>query len=172
MAQTAKKIVMIIANKDFRDEELKKPKVILEDSGIEVVVASSSLDEAHGMLGYKIKPDILVNDIKIDEYDAVVLVGGLGAKEYWEDTTVHKLVNDTYDKNKVIAAICIAPVTLAKSGILNGKKATVFFTEGGHLKRGGATYTGKAVEVDGNIITGNGPGAATKFGEALVELLK
>ena len=77
--------------------------------------------------------------------------------------------NITY---KIIAAICIAPVTLANAGILNGKKATVFPSGKNDLIRNGAKYTGDSVTVDGNIITANGPMAAEAFGKKIVEMLK
>ena len=59
-----KKAVMIIAQNDFRDEELLKPKEILEKNGAAVTVASSSLKESTGMLGAKVKPDILFTTIQ------------------------------------------------------------------------------------------------------------
>ncbi|GAJ17159.1 unnamed protein product, partial [marine sediment metagenome] len=69
------------------------------------------------------------------------------------------------------SAICIAPVTLANAGILDKKKATVFRSEVKAIKRKGAIYTGKVVEVDGNIITAEGPQAAEEFGKTIINLL-
>ncbi|CAG1772182.1 partial protease I, partial [uncultured bacterium] len=57
-----KKAVIIIASNNFRDEELLKPKEVLEKNGVAVTVASSSLKEATGMLGAKVKPDILFSN--------------------------------------------------------------------------------------------------------------
>jgi protease I len=83
----------------------------------------------------------------------------------------YKVVNDAVNRNKILAAICIAPVTLAKAGALKGKRATVWSSESGQLKAGGAIYTGKNVEKDANIITAAGPFAAKEFGEELVKAL-
>lgn len=167
-----KKVVMIIARNDFRDEELFLPKEILEKSGIEVNVASTSLDVAKGMLGGTVRPDMLMSDINVSDFDAIVFIGGAGASQYWNDGVAHKLARDAFNTNKIIAAICIAPVTLAKAGILNGKRATVWSTEAGQLKVvGGAIYTGKNVEKDGNIITAAGPFAASQFGDELLKAL-
>lgn len=167
-----KKVVMIIAQDNFRDEEIFQPKEILEKAGIEVKVASSSLKVAKGMLGGTIKPDMLVSDINAGDFDAVVFIGGAGASQYWNDAAAHKLIRDAFNTNKIVAAICIAPVTLAKAGILKGRRATVWSTEAGQLKVvGGAIYTGKDVERDGNIITAAGPFAAGEFGDELVKAL-
>ena len=166
------KIVMIIANQRFRDEELLEPKEIFEKSGLEVVIASDSLETAQGMLGAKIKPDLLVKNINIADYDALVFVGGSGASIYWQDPTAHKLAKDAYASNKIVAAICIAPVTLANAGILKDKRATVWESEAGQLKGKGANYTGNPVEKEGNVITAAGPFAAKQFGNELVQSLK
>lgn len=166
-----KTVVMIIAARNFRDEELQKPKEILENQGAKVTLASSTLDVATGMLGAKVTPHILVKDIKVEDYDAIVFVGGIGAAEYWEDPVAHRIAKEAAEKGKLICAICIAPVTLANAGVLSGRRATVFPSEAAKLKAKGANYTGARVEQDGNIITASGPEAAREFGEAIVRTL-
>jgi len=166
-----KKAVMIIAQNNFRDEELLKPKEVLEKNGVTVTVASSSLKESTGMLGAKVKPDILFTNINVADYDAVVFVGGSGASEYWDNPTAHKIANEANNAKKIVGAICIAPVTLAKAGLLKDKKATTFSSTINDIKSAGAKYTGADVERDGNIITASGPAAAQKFGETLVKAL-
>ena len=166
-----KKVVMIIANSNFRDEELLKPKEVLEKNGVNVTVASSSLKEATGMLGARVKPDILFTNIEVAEYDAVIFVGGSGATEYWDNPTAHKIANDANNAKRIVGAICIAPVTLAKAGLLNNKKATTYSSTVNEIKSSGAKYTGADIETEGNIITASGPAAAQKFGETLVKAL-
>jgi len=67
--------------------------------------------------------------------------------------------------------LCLSPVILANAGILKGKKATCWFSVARMIKKKGAIYTGKKVEIDGLIITGNGPSAAKEFGEKYLKLL-
>lgn len=166
-----KKVIMIIAQENFRDEELLQPKEVLEKNGIEVKIASTSLNPASGMLGVKVKPDILLKDVNLKEFAAVIFVGGIGSGQYWDDPVAHRLAKEGINTDKIVAAICIAPVTLAKAGILKGKRATVWSSEAGQLKAAGANYTGRAVEKDGNIITASGPTTAREFGEELVKAL-
>ena len=168
---TGKNVVMVIAKKNFQDKELFEPKEIIEKAGGEVTVASSSLKEAKGMLGKTFKPDILLENVKADEFDAVVFVGGTGASEYWNDSKAHFVAKSAVEKGKLVCAICIAPVTLANAGLLEGKKATVWKSEAGKIKKQGATYTGAKVQIDGKFITANGPKSAAKFGEAIVRAL-
>lgn len=171
MVQASDKVVMVIAHDNFRDEELFKTKDVLESKGIKVTVASSALGLARGMLGGTIKPDILINKIDVDGYDAIVFVGGIGASEYWNSPIAHEVIKEAIEKQKVVAAICIAPVTLAKAGILKGKRVTSWPSEANKLRTEGAIYTGRDVEVDGLIVTAAGPSAAREFGGAILKAL-
>lgn len=169
---TGKKVVLIIAPQNFRDEELIEPQDVLIEKGALVKVACASLEVSKGMLGVQVKPDMLISDIQPEEWDAIILVGGTGASAYWEDSTVHLLLNRAVTQNKIVGAICIAPVTLANAGILSGKKATVYPSEEGKLKDKGAEFTGNSVERDGKVITANGPAAARDFGNAIAQALE
>jgi protease I len=166
-----KKAVLIIAQNGFRDEELLEPKKILENAGIETKIASSALKEAKGVMGALVMPDMLVKDINVKDFSAIIFIGGGGASQYWDDPIAQKIAQEAVSANRIVGAICIAPVTLARAGILKGRRATVFSSEASQLKAYGADYTGRPVEKDGNIITAAGPFAASEFGEELVEAL-
>jgi protease I len=165
------KILMIIAAGNFRDEEFLEPKGIFEKQGAKVVIASTTLKKVKGMLGATVMPDILIEKAKVEDYQAIIFVGGTGASQYWNDPLAHKIVKEAIKQGKILGAICIAPVTLANAGVLEGKKATVFESDKAELKAKGALYTGLDVQIDGNIITADGPTSATKFGETIVRAL-
>lgn len=171
-ALSGKKVLMVIASNQFRDEEYQKPRQILEAAGARVTVACSTLQQATGMLGLKVKPDILIKDVRMDGYDAVVFVGGMGSTEYWDNPVAHSLAKSAYEKGKLTSAICLAPMTLANAGLLKGKKATIWADAAKEFQTKGVVYTGKPVEADGRILTGSGPDAAEAFGRALVEALR
>lgn len=165
------RIVMILPHEAFRDEEYIEPRAEFEARGYEVTVASSSLETATGMLGAEVQPDIPLGDVVVSEYDAVVFVGGGGAQEYWDDPEAHRIAREAVTQEKVLAAICIAPVTLARAGVLEGKEVTVFESGIAEVEAGGATYFQGSVVIDGLIITANGPAASAPFGEAIVDAL-
>ena len=169
---TKGKVLFVIAPENFRDEELLKPKKIIESAGYEVEIASTRTGKAVGMLGTEVDVEKVVYDLSPEDYKAVVLVGGIGASVFFTDEKVQEFFREAYENGKIVAAICISPVTLAKAGILKGKKATVWHSEAEALKEYGAKYTGNEVEIDGSIVTANGPEAAEKFGEALVRVLE
>lgn len=162
---------MIIAFENFRDEELLEPKSVLEKAGIEVTVASNKTGTASGMLGAQFGVETLYTDINMDDYDGIVFVGGSGASVYFDDEKAHALAQKASEQDKVVGAICIAPSTLAHAGLLQNKKATCFSSQEEDLKSHGAEYTGEPVTTDGKIVTANGPGAATEFGQAILALL-
>jgi protease I len=169
-----KKALMIIAPRDFRDEEFQEPKAVLEREGVKVVVASTVAGIARGMFGMQVTPDTTVGEVNPAEFDAVVVVGGSGSQTYlWNNSKVQEIVQALHQKGGLVAAICISPVVLAKAGLLKGRKATVFRTGTtiNELKKGGALISDAAVVVDGKIITGRGPEAAREFGRKIADNL-
>jgi protease I len=165
-------IVMVIASEQFRDEELFVPQALFEQQKYRVLIAGNEVKTARGVLGGQAKIQRTIQDIRSDDFAAIVLVGGGGAAVYWDDISLHTLLKEAYNMRRVIGAECIAPVTLANAGILEGKKATVWPSEATHLKTKGAEYTAEQVTVDGNIITANGPQATKAFANAVLTALK
>lgn len=171
-----KKLAIVIAFKDFKDEEYFVPKEILEKAGVQVVTVSSSRGTARGVAGGEVNIDMTIKELTLDDYDGVIFVGGPGAHYHIDDVDFHRVAKEAVDADKILAAICIAPAILAKSGVLEGKQATVWSSSFDRsavkiLEERGAIYQKKDVVVDGKIITANGPGAAKEFGEKIVELL-
>lgn len=167
-------VLMIIAPRDFRDEEFKAPYEYLTSLGHKVVVASTDTTVATGLLDMKVKPDLKIDSVDTLAFDALILVGGSGSVIYWDNQTVHQLVKHFARPPKLLAAICLAPVTLARAGVLNGKAAAVFKQPATieELKKGGATYVDKDVVISGNIITASGPQASEKFAKAIAKALE
>ena len=162
---------MIIASENFRDEELFETKFVLDGAGVETVTASTRTGVINGMLGGSAEARILVRDIVVNDYDAIIFIGGSGAREYFDSGVALDIAREAADKRKVLAAICIAPSVLANAGVLTGVRATSFVSERARLQRAGAIYTGAPVERDGPIITGRGPEAARLFGEAVADAI-
>jgi len=169
-----KKILMIIAPVNFRDEECLEPKKIFEENGFNVIIASdlNPGDEAIGMLGGKVTVDVNIKEVDVDIYDAVIFVGGSGSTIYFNNQVALEIAKNSYEKGKVIGAICIAPSILANAGVLKGKKATSYPSEKENIIKKGAEYIEEPVVVYENIVTANGPKSATRFGKEIVELIK
>ena len=166
-----KKVALVIAESQFRDEEYQVPHDLLQKADFTVSTVSTSKETAIGKLGLKVKPDTLLTELKPSELDALIFIGGGGSEQYFDDPLAHRLAREMVSLNKVLGAICIAPVILAKAKVLVGKNATVFPDGAPILEQNGAKVTGTEVEIDGLIITGNGPEASDAFGQALIDLL-
>lgn len=169
------KALFIIAQQGYQDTEYNIPKKILENNGIEVISASKQGGVCAGKLGEMVKDTLALADVIVSNYDALVFIGGPGAVSYQKDSEAHKIARDALHQNKLLAAICIAPIILAYAGVLKGKKATVWngdAQQGKLLAAQGAKYTGEALTVDGKIITANGPPAAEAFGKKILEALR
>ncbi len=172
-----KKIAMIVAFKDFRDEEYFIPKEIFENVGIKVETVSSEAGTAQGSKGGETLADLILEDLNPEEYNAVIFIGGQGAAGYMGNKEIARIAQRAVNENKVIGAICIAPAIVAKTGILKGKRATVWSSPLDKsmvkiLEASGVIYEAKYVVVDGKIVTGNGPKAAKEFAEAIVGVLQ
>ncbi|MDR3124869.1 MAG: DJ-1/PfpI family protein [Endomicrobium sp.] len=166
-----KKVVFITAPNTFRDEEYYKPKEVLENANIEVVTASTKIGELTGKFGFKTVSTLLIGDIIPNNFNAIVYIGGAGSSAFFDNEKALNLAREFFKLNKVVASICIAGVILANSGILKDKKATVFVDGKDTLINKGATYTAAPLEIDGNIITANGPDIAEDFGKAILKAI-
>lgn len=167
----AKRVLMIIAFEGFRDEEYAEPKEVLEKSRIEVTTASSRVGVAKGKLGLSAKVDLPLKEVNVPDYDTIIFVGGPGSYDYFDDPLAQGIAKDAVKEQKILAAICAAPSILANAGLLKGVKATCFSGEADNLKNKGAHYSPSGLEVDGKIITADGPAHAKQFGEKIVKAL-
>jgi len=172
-----KKIAMIVASENFRDEEYFVPKEILEKGGAEIKTASNKMGVAQGADGGSAKVDLLVQDVNPIDFDAVVFIGGPGALKHLDNEFSYELARTAIEQGKILGAICVSPVILAKAGVLKSKRATVWSSALDKstvkiLKDNGADYVDENVVADGKIITANGPSSAKEFGEKILEMLK
>jgi len=173
------KILMVIAPENFRDEEFLVPKEYLEQKGHAVAVASSRKGECRGMLGARAKADYGLEEVRAQDYDVVIFVGGSGTPLIRRENAAIVLAKNAAAQGKIVAAICWAPTILAKAGLLKGKKATLWvgpdsefgMTSADYLKSQGANVVKQPVVVDGKIVTAEGPHAARKFAEEIEKLL-
>ncbi len=172
-----KKILLIVASEDFKDEEYFVTKEVLEDGGFYVETASNVSETAFGSDGGEARIDLTLDEVNIDDYEGIFFIGGSGALKDLDNETSYNIAKKTIESKKVLGAICIAPIILAKASVLKNKKATVWTSlldksPAKILKQYGAQFINKLIVQDRKIITGNGPQAAKKFGEKIVKILE
>lgn len=166
-----KKVALIIANKGYEDNEFSIPKKMIEKAGGTTEVFSLLKGEAYGMYGQITNVSYTLDDIRVPDFDAIIFVGGNGSRIYQENPKAHQIAQDAVKNDKILGAICWAPVILANANVINGKMVTVNPIEEKRFQNGTCLYTGDKVAVDGKIITANGPGASAFFAKAIIESL-
>jgi len=168
-AAGGKRAVFIIESLNFRDDELFATRRVLEAAQIQTVVASTRTGIVRGALGGMAEAQILVSQLRVDDYDAIIFISGPG--EYVVNPVALEIARETVRKGKVLGAIGVAPTILASAGVLTGIRATAYLTEQGRLQQAGAYYTGLPVEREGLRITATGPTAAIQFGRTIADAL-
>ncbi|MCX6796312.1 MAG: DJ-1/PfpI family protein [Candidatus Falkowbacteria bacterium] len=172
-----KKILMVVAFKDFKDEEYFVTKEVLEKAGFLIETTSSQKGMALGTEGGEAVITLLPSEINPQNYEGILFVGGSGMGKELDNHEFQKLAQEFAESNKIVSAICVAPSLLAKAGVLKGIKATVWSSALDKsfikiLEENGTIYENKSVVQDGKVVTANGPAAAQEFGEAIVSQLK
>jgi protease I len=168
------RVLIAIAPEKFRDEELAVPVAAFKAAGIAFDIVSTRRGTCTGMLGAKVPVTLSFEEVDPKPYDGLVIIGGSGSQVHlWEDDLLQVLVKYFQESGKVVAAICLAPVVLARAGILKGKKATHFDspTAFREMKGGGAVLVNQPVVIDTRIITANGPSASQAFADAVIKTL-
>ncbi len=170
MALTDKKVLLVVAQTDFDGTEFETVRKVLEGRGLTVKVASVAHGTARATTGLTVRPDVTLEDVKTWEYDAVVFVGGPGARQLFDHDKATKLAKDC--EYKVLGAIGLAPGILANGGVVKGKRVTADPSLAALLKQKEGTYTGQELEVHEKLVTARGARYAEHLANALLQALQ
>ncbi len=162
--------ILVPLAEGFEEIEFSTIVDILRRAGMKVTVAGLKEGAISGAHGVRVTPDTLIDKVSADDFDVIVLPGGNpGYVNLEKSEKVLQLVREMHDRNKYVTAICAAPSVLAKAGVIQGKRVTIF--PGMEDALTGAQYSKDRVVIDGRIITSQGPGTAMEFAIKLVEVL-
>ena len=171
-AETKKKALLVVPSVNFSDDELFETRRVLNQAGIESVIASSKIGPLQGMFGALASSEISLDKVHVEDYDAVVFIDGSGTAEFFANRSALDIARQAAAEEKVLAAITVAPTILANAGVLRGKRATGYITQRDAIQKGDAQYTGAAVERDGLIITASAHSTVVPFAQAIVAALE
>jgi len=144
----------------------------LTRAGIKVVTAGLDKQPVIASRGMRLIPDMDLDQALQQDYDMLVLPGGLpGADHLNDDGRIQALVRRMATADKYVAAICAAPKVLATAGLLDNRRATSFPGALNQSTISGLDYRQEAVVVDHRLVTSRGPGTAMDFALKLIELL-
>lgn len=156
------KVLMPLAP-GFEEIEALTVVDILRRAKIEVILAGLQPGCVTGAHNICVIPETIIDAVNAGAFEMIVLPGGQpGSDNLNADPRIHALLNEFAAKEKLIGAICAAPIVLAAVGLLNGRKATCYPTYRDQLH--GSFLEEAPVVSDGAIITSRGPGTALLFG--------
>ena len=169
--------ILIVATDGFEEWELFGPREILQKRGAEVVLASPKLEPiqatVHDDPGKTIRPDLTVDEAIADDFDALILPGGVRNPDHLRtNVRAIQLIKDFAAQGKPVAAICHGPWLLVEADLLRGRTATSWPSIRTDLRNAGANVVDEAVAVDENIITSRKPDDVEHFTNAVIDLVE
>ena len=178
MADLGDARVLILAADGFEESELFEPRQALLDAGATVTLASIKTDTIQGVVhdtekGKTITPDLTLEEVDVDDYDALLLPGGVANpdKMRMQDRAV-EIVGEFMDEGKIVAAICHAPWLLVEADVVDGRRVTSWPSVRTDLENAGADVVDEEVVIDENLITSRKPDDIPAFNRALIEALE
>ena len=166
-------MIYILLGTGFEEAEALVTADVLRRANLPVCLTGIGGEYVAGSHNITVRADAAVEDVKLSEGDVVVLPGGMGGVASMEGSgAAMALAREAAEKYRV-AAICAAPTLLARAGLLKqGVHCVCYPGMEGELSAAGAVpQMDRSTVVDGNLVTGRGPGSAFDFGLALVEVL-
>lgn len=169
--------ILIVATDGFEEWELFGPREILQKRGAEVVLASPKRDPiqatVHDDPGKTIRPDLTVDEALADDFDALILPGGVRNPDHLRtNVRVIQLIKDFAEQGKPIGAICHGPWLLVEADLLRGRTATSWPSIRTDLRNAGANVVDEPAVTDGKIVTSRNPQDVEEFTNALIDLIE
>lgn len=166
--------ILIMATHGFEESELIRPLNELRAKGAKVDVAAPESGEIKGWLreewGKSVKVDLTLDEVKVDEYDALVLPGGQMSPDTLRinDDAV-AIIKAFLDMGKVVAAICHGPVLLIEAGAVKGRDVTSYISIRTDMINAGGRWADHQVVVDQGIVTSRYPADLDAFIAKIIE---
>ncbi|MBV8908606.1 MAG: type 1 glutamine amidotransferase [Sphingomonas sp.] len=176
MPEISRSRVLIVATDGFEEWELFGPREILQKGGAEVLLASLNRQPiqatVHDDPGKTIRPDLTIEEVNPDNFDALILPGGVRNPDQLRmHGNVIELIKAFDRQGKPIAAICHGPWLLVEADLLRGRTATSWPSIRTDLRNAGADVVDRAAVTDGNLVTSRNPDDVEAFTSALIDLI-
>lgn len=174
MPQIDETKILIIATDGYERSELREPYEQLRAKGADVQIASIKTGEIKSWdkdnWGDSIKVDLLVEDADVDDYDALILPGGvINPDKLRVERSVVDFVRAFDNSGKVLAAICHGPWLLAEADVIDGKQVTSYKSIKTDLENAGAEWSDEEVVTDKGLITSRSPQDLPAFIAKIIE---
>jgi len=170
------KRIAIVATDGYEQAELLEPKKALEEAGATTEVIAPKSGEIKGWeskdWGGKVKVDKTLDQARAQDYDALVLPGGVMNPDHLRmEPRAVSFVKDFVGTGRPVAAICHGPWTLIEAGVVQGKTITSWPSLKTDLKNAGANWVDQEVATDGQFISSRKPDDLPAFNKAIIEAI-
>jgi protease I len=177
MADLNGKKVAFLATDMVEQVELTKPWEAVEQAGAKPELVSLESGEIQGFNHYDkadtFQVDHTVGDVSPDDYDALVIPGGVGNPDTMRmDENAVRFVREFFESGKPMGVICHAPWMLVEADVARGRTLTSFWSIKTDVKNAGGSWVDQEVVVDDNLVTSRNPDDIPAFNEKLVELIE
>jgi len=174
MASLSEKKVAILTEEGFEQVELTSPKEALEAAGATVHVISPKSGKIKAWnkdnWGIEINIDKTLDSVSPDDYDALVLPGGvMNPDKLRQNKSAVAFVSAFLDENKPVAAICHGPQMLIETGLIGGRTLTSFPSLQTDIKNAGGHWVDEEVVVDNGLVTSRRPDDLPAFNKKAIE---
>ena len=168
------KRVAIVATDMVEQVELLEPRKALDEAGAQTEVISIEPGKIQGFNHYdkgdEIPVDRTIEEASADEYDALMLPGGVGNPDVLRmDENVVSFVRDFFEQGKPVAAICHGPWTLVEAGVVRGRKLTSWPSIQTDIRNAGGNWVDEEVHVDQGLVTSRKPDDIPAFNAKMIE---
>lgn len=171
MAQNQKKILIFVAD-EYEDLELHYPKCRLMEAGKKVVVAGEKKDNIYkSKHGYPCKSDVAFDDVRVDDFDALVIPGGYAPDKLRNIPKVLEITRKFHEQKKLIAFICHAGWVPASAKVIDGIKCTSYASIKDDMINAGGLWVDEPVVVDQHFISSRFPDDLPFFCPAILDYL-
>jgi protease I len=167
--------VAILVTTGFEQDELLKPRKALDEAGADTKVVSPQDETVRGWnytdWGSEVKVDERLNEVKPDQFDALLLPGGvMNPDKLRLDPKVVEFVKSFFASGKPVAAICHAPWTIIEAGVARGRKIASWPSVKTDLQNAGAEWVDQEAVIDGNLVSARKPDDIPAFNRAMIEV--
>jgi protease I len=167
------KRIAVLAEEYYDDQELLYCVLRMREAGATVtVVAPKGGQEYKSKHGFPVRSDKAASEVSASDFDGVIVPGGYAPDRMRRDPAMVRLVRETLEGGKVVAAVCHAPWILITAGVLKGRTVTGFFSLEPELRYAGAEFVDREVVRDGNLITSRGPADLGAFCRTIIAAMQ
>ena len=168
------KRVAIVATDMVEQVELLEPRKALDEAGAQTELISIKPGEIQGFNHYdkadKIPVDKTIEEVQADDYDALMLPGGVGNPDTLRmDENVVSFVRDFFEQGKPVAAICHGPWTLVEAGVVRNRTLTSWPSIQTDIRNAGGNWVDEEVHVDQGLVTSRKPDDIPAFNAKMLE---